>query len=134
MRPFTLIPLLVTLALPAIAQETYSGAEFDARVAGKTIAFTRQGRPFGTEQYFSDKRVIWARPDATCERGIWFENTSGQICFVYENTPDAQCWDFFKLPGGGMSARSDGADPANDLTAARESTEPLDCPLPDLGV
>lgn len=121
-------------ATPAIAQETYSGAEFDARVTGKTIYFERDGRPFGAEQYFDDKRVIWAFENGQCQFGIWFENTSGDICFVYDDTPAPICWDFFKEPGNGISARVKGGDPANDLFAVAEDTEPLSCVSPDLGV
>lgn len=129
-----LILCLALTAPAAFAQETYSGAEFDARVTGKTLYFERGGQPFGAEQYLPDQRVIWAFEEGQCQRGIWYEDTQGDICFLYEGNPDPICWDFFKLPGGGVSARAKGGHPLNDLRAVREDDAPLQCELPDLGV
>lgn len=128
--------LCIALVAPAaaFAQETFSGVEFDARVSGKTLYFERAGQPFGAEQYFPDQRVIWAFEDGQCQRGIWYEDAAGDICFLYEGNPEPICWDFFKLPGGGISARAKGGHPLNDLRAVREDDAPLQCELPDLGV
>lgn len=135
MRPTHCLSLcLCLMAAPAMAQDTYSGAEFDARVSGKTIQFERNGQPFGAEQYFPDRRVIWAFRDGTCQRGIWFENTAGNICFNYENSDGSICWDFFKRPNNGIAARVVGAPVGTELIATEETEGPLECPLPDLGV
>ena len=128
------LTLCLMLTTPAVAQETFSGAEFDARVSGKTLYFERAGRAFGAEQYFPDKRVIWAFEDGQCQRGIWFENADSDICFIYDVSPEPICWDFFEQPGGGVSARAKGADPLNDLFAVHEDEAPLACKAPDLGV
>lgn len=135
MRLLTLTLILCLSALPAMAERSVSAQEFEQMVAGKTLHFDREGAPFGSEQYFDDKRVIWAFEDGgECQRGIWFENTSGQICFVYDTNPTPQCWNFLEGDDGNFRARLDGLSPAEDLITKRVSEEPLDCPLPDLGV
>lgn len=123
-------------ALPAAAERVVSAEEFEQMVTGKTLHFDRQSQPFGAEQYFDDKRVIWEfeNGNGECQRGIWFENTSGQICFVYDTDPAPQCWEFLEGDDGQFRARLDGSAPADDLVTNRVSREPLDCPLPDLGV
>ncbi|MEM9798391.1 MAG: hypothetical protein AAF919_18015 [Pseudomonadota bacterium] len=119
---------------PAEAERIVSAEEFERMVTGKTYHFDRRGEAFGAEQYFSDKRVIWAFEGGDCQRGIWFENTSGQICFVYETNPSPQCWDFIEMPTGDFHARAVGDDPVDDLVTTDVDTGPLECPLPDLGV
>ena len=135
-----ILPPIVALCLaglPALAERTVTVDEFETMVTGRTLHFDRGGAAFGSEQYFDDKRVIWAfegEGAETCQRGIWFENASGQICFVYETDPQPQCWDFLEDDAGDFRARLDGADPADDLVTRRVGDEALDCPLPDLGV
>ncbi|WP_179378642.1 hypothetical protein [Jannaschia marina] len=126
---------LAVPALPAAAERIVSAEEFSQMVTGKTLHFDRGGAPFGSEQYFEDKRVIWAfEGGGECQRGIWFENRTGQICFVYDTDPAPQCWDFLEADDGRFHARLDGADPVEDLVTRNVTREPLDCPLPDLGV
>ncbi|SDY83859.1 hypothetical protein SAMN05444004_103272 [Jannaschia faecimaris] len=131
-------PLVVALGLtaqPVLAERVISAEEFEQMVAGKTLHFDRQDVPFGSEQYFDDKRVIWAFENGgECQRGIWFENRSGQICFVYDTDPAPQCWDFLEGDDGRFRARLDGSPPDQDLVTERVTREALDCPLPDLGV
>ena len=126
---------LTLFALPAMAERIVTADEFAQMVTGKTLHFNRNGVPFGSEQYFSDKRVIWAfEGGGDCQRGIWFENTSGQICFVYDTDPEPQCWDFLEGDDGVFRARLDGADPDADLMTRDVVTDDLECPLPDVGV
>lgn len=129
-----LIFTILVLASPALAERSVSGDEFEKMVTGQTLHFDRYGEPFGSEQYFDDKRVIWAFENGECQRGIWFENTAGKICFVYDGDPTPQCWDFLEMENGAFHARSVGADPAEDLVTRRFEREDLTCPLPDLGV
>jgi len=119
---------------PAAAERIVTAEEFAQMVTGRTLRFDRFGEPFGAEQYFEDKRVIWAFEGGECQRGIWFENVSGQICFVYDSEPEPQCWDFLETDGGAFHARPEGAEPETDLVTRRFTTDDLDCPLPDLGV
>lgn len=121
-------------AAPARAERVLTADEFADMVTGRTLAFDRFGTPFGSEQYFDDKRVIWAFEGGGCQRGIWFDNTAGEICFVYDSDPKPQCWDFLEGDDGRFRARLSGADPAEDLVSRGVSETDLDCPLPDLGV
>ncbi|CTQ48454.1 hypothetical protein [Jannaschia donghaensis] len=135
MRLLPTILALCLTTLPAVAERIVSAEEFEQMVAGKTLHFDRQSEPFGSEQYFEDKRVIWAfEGGGECQRGIWFENTSGQICFVYDTDPAPQCWDFLEGDDGRFRARLNGSPPGQDLVTNRVTQESLDCPLPDLGV
>lgn len=129
-----LTALLLLLAAPAAAERAVTADEFAAMVTGKTLRFDRFGEAFGAEQYFEDKRVIWAFEGGACQRGIWFENASGQICFVYDSEPAPQCWDFLEMPSGAFHARAEGAAPDEDLVTRKFTEDDLDCPLPDLGV
>ena len=129
-----LILALMLLAAPAVAERAVTPEEFEQMVQGKTFHFDRFGEPFGAEQYFADRRVIWAFEDGQCQRGIWFANTSDEICFVYDGSPTPLCWHFLEMPDGDLHARVVGDDPADDLVTSDVTTEALDCPMPDLGV
>jgi hypothetical protein len=126
--------ILALAARPALAERIVSPEEFAETVTGLTFHFDRFGAPFGSEQYFEDRRVIWAFEGGECQRGIWFANVDDEICFVYDNDPTPQCWDFLEMPSGDFHARSVGSDPSEDLVTREITREPLDCPLPDLGV
>lgn len=135
MRLLTPILALCLSASPALAERVITADEFAQMVTGKTFYFDRNGAPFGAEQYFEDKRVIWTFEDGgECQRGIWFENARGQICFVYDSDPAPQCWDFLEGDDGRFRARFDGDGPDEDLVTRDITEQPLDCPLPDLGV
>ena len=131
-----LIAILATTlaAAPAWAERPVTAQEFSEMVTGRTLHFDRGGEAFGAEQYFDDHRVIWAFEGGQCQRGIWFENAGGEICFVYDSEPQPQCWEFLQMPTGAFHARSVGAPPEDDLVTRDVSREALDCPLPDLGV
>ena len=129
-----MVTALATQAGAAGAGRAVTPDEFAAMVVGRTLHFDRYGEPYGAEQYFPDRRVIWAFEDGQCERGIWFDNAAGQICFVYDADPAPQCWDFLEMPSGDFHARADGSAPEADLVTRRTDEEALDCPLPDLGV
>ncbi len=122
------------LAGPVAAERVVTADEFDQMVSGRTLHFDRQGEAFGSEQYFEDKRVIWAFEGGQCQRGIWFESLAGDICFVYDGDPSPQCWSFIEMPDGAFHARSVGADPDEDLITRKMGYEDLECVLPDLGV
>jgi len=117
-----------------LAERQITPDEFADMVGGQTLAFERFGEPFGTEQFFEDKRVIWAFEGGSCQRGIWFANQEGNICFVYETNATSQCWSFLEMPNGSFHARLEGANPANDLIMTEMHDDPLTCALPDVGV
>ncbi|MGB3409344.1 MAG: hypothetical protein WBA67_17820 [Jannaschia sp.] len=130
----TLLFTALLAAAPAWAERVITAQEFEQMVHGKTLHFDRFGEAFGAEQYFTDKRVIWAFEEGQCQRGIWFANAQGDICFVYEDDPAPQCWHFIEMPDGAFHARVVGDDPSQDLVTSDVDTAALDCPLPDLGV
>ena len=124
------LPLALALAGPAWAADEapLSAEAFAQAVTGKTLYFTRRGAPYGAEQYLPGREVIWTFLDGHCVRGRWYEARE-HICFVYENEPEPQCWDFLETERG-LAARGEGADPVNDLVVAGESRAPLDCDGP----
>lgn len=123
--------LLAGTAAPA-ADRPLTAEEFDALSVGRTMHYSAYGEPYGVEQYLPGRRVLWAFVGAECKKGHWYEE-AGNICFVYEDIPEPQCWTFFDTAQG-LMARFRG-DPAEEpLVAVEESREPLVCAGPDLGV
>ena len=129
--------ILCLSALPAMAQDgvptspPLTAEEFDAYVTGKTLSYADQNGVWGTEQYLPGRRVIWAFSEDTCQYGTWYPKGE-QICFVYDATPDPQCWTFWR-GAEGLKALFSG-DSATQLSEVRQSDEPLGCPGPDVGV
>jgi hypothetical protein len=121
------------LAGPAAAESPISGAEFEARVTGRTLSYAVGDTAYGDEQYLPGRRVIWAFRDGPCREGIWYEETPGRICFVYDHDPKPQCWTFFVV-GDGLRAQFEDNEQSQDLIEVGQSDRPLACPGPDLGV
>ncbi len=122
----------LVLALPAAAQSPMSGAEFDAYATGKTLYFGQAGQSYGVEEYLPDRRVRWSFLDGQCKDGYWYEE-AGQICFVYEDKLDPQCWSFYK-EGSGLRAVFENNAEATTLYEAKQDDEPMMCYGPDVGV
>ncbi|MFA5538546.1 MAG: hypothetical protein WDA23_05010 [Gemmobacter sp.] len=121
----------------ASAETAISGAEFESRVTGRTLTFGLGGEPYGIERYLPGRKVIWAFIGAECQRGLWYEDAPGLICFTYEHDPTPQCWRFYDDGGGGsgaLRARFQGAGGGNDLIEVENSDEPMICPGPRIGV
>lgn len=128
MRLALILMLLPTLAL---AETPLTAEEFAARVEGRTLIYSYGGQPFGTEQYFPNRRVVWAFTDGVCVYGRWYAQDE-EICFVYEDTPDPQCWLFFDR-GGKLVAQFMGEGAGTVLSEVAQSDSPLACPGPDVG-
>lgn len=135
------LTLCLALATPAlapadeilpVADAPLSASEFEAYATGKTLSFAQDGVVWGAEQYLPGRRVIWAFTEDECQYGHWFED-QGNICFVYDNDPEAQCWRFFR-EAGGLRAIFMGADGGTSLSEVGQSSEPLNCPGPEVGV
>ncbi len=124
--------IALCLAAPLSAEEIMAPDAFEAFTSGKTLYFSKKGEPYGAEQYFEDRRVIWTFFNGQCERGAWFAEDD-QICFVYETQDRAQCWHFLETDSG-KRARVIGADPEDDLTVEGQNTRDLTCPGPGVGV
>ncbi len=119
-------------ALPALAAEPMSAAEFERYVTGKTLYFGLNGQAYGVEEYLDDRRVRWSFLDGKCKDGQWYEEGE-QICFVYEDTPDPQCWTFFR-DGDGLRAVFENDPTSTVLYEANQNDEPMLCYGPDVGV
>jgi hypothetical protein len=129
--PFVLC--LTLLAAPVRAQEVLTADDFQALSEGRTLHFTLGGLPFGSEQYFSDRRSLWRTPDGECEAGRWTPRGEA-ICFVYDANPDPQCWRFTRA-GGQVRAHfvEDGIPDPYPVLLDRIDDAPLDCPGPRVG-
>lgn len=109
-----------------------SAEGFSELTTGRTLHFSHQGPPFGSEQYLHGGRTIWRFADGSCQSGDWWAER-GLICFRYEGGP-GQCWRFLPRPGGLAAELVEGADPGFVLDLSGSDTAPLDCAAPDLGV
>lgn len=110
-----------------------SGAEFDAYTRGKTLYFGRDGSAYGAEVYLDNRRVRWSFLDGDCKDGVWYEDSPGNICFVYEDPSDPQCWTFTR-GGTGLIARFQNNPDAMDLYEAQNVSEEMICLGPKVGV
>lgn len=124
--------ILALLPLPAVGDTLMTATEFDAYVTGKVMDFSQAGQVWGTEAYKANRRVIWAFTDAECREGYWYAQDD-QICFIYEDPNDPQCWRFYKTDSG-VSVRFSGDPSESEMSTVTESTDGLGCPGPDVGV
>lgn len=124
--------VLCLLALPATAETSLSAEEFDAYVTGRTLTYSRDGIPFGIEEYRDGRRVLWSFLDGTCEEGLWYP-VGEMICFAYESYPEVQCWTFH-LRDGDLSARFMNDPESRALYETHQSRDPIQCLGPKVGV
>src|SRR5690606_36748291 len=108
-----------------------TASDFEAYVTGRTLTYNSDGTPYGIEQYLKNRRVRWAFLDDECVEGEWFES-SGLICFVYENNDVPQCWSF-ERGAAGLVARFENNPDGSELYEARQSKDPLVCLGPKVG-
>lgn len=127
--------LAILLTLPAhmaAAQSALSGAEFDDYTLGKTLFYGFEGQVYGVERYLPNQRVIWSFLDGDCKEGIWYERND-QICFIYEDRLDPQCW-VFTRSGTGLTAQFEGDPAQTELYEAEDIDDEMVCYGPDVGV
>lgn len=110
-----------------------SAQEFDAYTRGKTLFYGFDGTAYGVERYLDGRRVIWSFLDGDCKEGVWYQDDRGQICFLYEDRPDPQCWTF-RNSDGGLIARFENDPEATELYEAEEIDEEMICYGPEVGV
>ncbi|UWQ91960.1 hypothetical protein QEZ52_18495 [Aliisedimentitalea scapharcae] len=129
-------PLLFTLfgLLPAslLADSPIGAEEFDKYTRGKTLFYGFDGEPYGVERYLPGRRVIWSFLDGDCLEGSWYQD-SDQICFLYEDRSDPQCW-HFELGDQGLTARLQGDATSTDLYEGNEINAEMICHGPEVGV
>lgn len=122
----------ILLAAPLLAQPPMTAQEFDEYTRGKTLFYGESGVAYGAEEYLDNRRVIWSFLDGECKTGEWYEQED-QICFIYENNPDPQCWTFHK-EGGRLIARFQNSPGMTELYEAGDSGEEMICLGPRIGV
>lgn len=127
---------ILAMACPGLAAPLDTSS-FEKLAEGNTLRFTtRDGAPFGAEQYFPGRRSLWQYADGSCAEGVWWPERD-RICFSYGPEAARECWRFESGPTG-ISVRlmegSDGA-PVGELLLdlAGIDQAPLDCPGPDVG-
>jgi hypothetical protein len=120
------------LLASAAHSEPMSASEFDAYTKGKTLFYGREGRTYGAEKYLDNRRVLWSFLDGQCKEGRWYEE-AGEICFVYEDRGDPQCWSFEKGQNG-LVAQFESNPEAVDLYEAQDSDDEMLCLGPEVGV
>ena len=120
--------------IPAVlcAAEPLSGDEFDAYTKGKTLFYGQNGQAYGAEIYLDNRRVQWSFLDGKCKEGTWYEE-AGQICFVYEDDKEPQCWSFHKDQGK-LVARFENLTGATQLYEADDLDQEMICLGPEVGV
>ena len=124
--------ILCLLGQPLWAQPPMSAEEFDSYTLGKTLFYGFDGTAYGVERYMENRRVIWSFLDGDCKEGVWYEN-QGQICFIYEDRLDPQCWVFSRTPRG-LIAQFEGDPEQTELYEAEDIGEEMICHGPDVGV
>ena len=125
--------LLLALALPAQAADVLvSPTEFESLVTGQTLSYATAGSEYGAEAYLDNRRVRWSFLDGHCSEGHWYPSGT-QVCFVYEDIPETQCWQFY-LRNGRLMARFENDPMATELYETSRRDEPLMCLGPDVGV
>ena len=123
---------LAVCVSPLHADEPMSGEEFDAYTSGRVLFYGQDGRSYGAERYLPGRRVEWSFLDGECKQGRWYEE-GRNICFVYEDEPEAHCWRFFRGPEGLVASFQDGSG-ASPLYEARDLGDELLCKGPRIGV
>ena len=137
---YLLLPALILAALPLAAEiapslnaPSLNAQQFEDYTMGKVLTYGIAGAAYGIEQYLPGRKVVWAFVGAECRTGTWYE-ADQLICFLYDDRPDdPQCWSFY-LGSGGLQAHFAG-DPAGEgLIEVEQSSGPMTCAGPDLGV
>ena len=132
MTRFLILSAFLVHATSSSAQDSMSGADFEAYVTGKTLYFGESGQDYGVEEYHENRRVRWSFLDGQCKDGFWYED-GDLICFVYEDRPEPQCWSFY-ISNNGLRAVFDGDPDQTTLYEARQNDKPMLCYGPEVGV
>lgn len=123
---------LATGGAIAHADTPMTAAEFDAYTRHKTFYYGSNGQAYGAEEHLSNRRVIWTFLDGECHYGTWYPD-GDQICFVYDNLPDPQCWRF-QTSESGLIAQFENDPAQTELYEVENNPTPLICPGPEVGV
>ncbi|KAB7615502.1 hypothetical protein F9L33_01690 [Amylibacter sp. SFDW26] len=117
--------ILFWVVQPSFAETIVTPDQFEKLSTDKTLYFSFEGKPFGVEQFFKDRRSKWRYEDGTCEDGEWFADND-LICFNYDGGLETICWHFLKTDDG-YAARAEGAPKNEVLKLESIDTKPLLC-------
>lgn len=132
-RVKTLLTVLLLLGATAPSAQTVLNADaFDRYTQGKTLFYGSGGQAYGVERYLPGRRVVWSFLDGRCQDGEWYPQ-GDQICFVYDQVPDPQCWRF-SLGANGLVAQFENEDRLTELYESADVDEDMVCMGPDVGV
>ncbi len=127
----TLLAVLL-LSAPALADPLTAEA-FDALTRGRTMSWAEFDQVYGVEQYLPDRQVRWTFLGDDCKTGHWYPQ-GRLICFQYDGDPEPDCWEITQAADGILHARIAGAGPDSAPVVVTETTEPLACFGPEVGV
>lgn len=127
-----LVSTALTITAGLAQAEPMTAAEFEAYVTGKTLYYGRSGTAYGAEIYHENRRVTWSFLDGECKDGYWYDD-GPNICFVYEDRPEPQCWTFERGTGG-LTARFENNPDSEALYEAQNLDEEMVCLGPRIGV
>lgn len=127
-----LLAFITSLPQTGRAVEPMGAEEFDRYTQGKTLFYGFDGTAYGVERYLPGRRVIWSFLDGRCQEGTWYEE-AGQICFVYEDNSQPQCWSFMLTPEG-LNARFQNDPQATELYESGDVDDEMICLGPEVGV
>ena len=131
LRP-ALLALSRPLAAHAAESERLTPQQFEDYVTGKTLMYGFDGQHYGGEDYLPGRNVRWSYLDGRCKTGQWYPE-DGNICFVYEDNPEPQCWSFF-LRDSMLAAHLANKPESEEPSDTADNDEPLLCLGPDEGV
>lgn len=124
---------LCLLASPALADPPPLTAEdFDALTLGRTMTWSEFGSVYGVEQYLPGRKVRWTIVGDDCKTGHWYPEGDA-ICFLYEDDLAPDCWKITPS-GSALLARYTTSPPDTAPVVVTETTEPLACFGPEVGV
>jgi hypothetical protein len=109
-----------------------TAAEFEAYVTGKTLFYGSEGSAYGAEIYHENRRVTWSFLDGDCKEGYWYPE-GANICFVYEDRIDPQCWTF-EQSSSGLRATFTSDPTTTALYEAQDVGREMICLGPKVGV
>jgi hypothetical protein len=118
--------MISAIFTPMQAETIINPSEFKTLATGKTLYFSKDGEPYGAEQFFKGQRTKWRFSNGTCEKGEWFTDDD-LFCFNYERGIETQCWHFFKTDENSYAARAEGAPKEEIINLEAIDKNPLLC-------
>jgi hypothetical protein len=124
------LPLL--LCAQMAAAQPLTPDEFEAFATGRTLDYAVDGRVWGSEAYFPDRKVRDADTGGPCRDGTWYPDGPA-VCFLYDGSDQRHCWLYWR-EGDRIFAKSLLAGPDQPAQSVTPAVAPLACDGPEVGV